>query len=185
MNGWVDDPGGIPEWLALLPKIKDLSSEKEYRPITCLNTSYKMLTKLPGRFMREHADRNGIWDEGQLGASEAVIGRMDQLLIDNCIMDEAREYKRDLTVAFNDYRKAYDKIHHDWMMMVYEWMGINTSVIRVLKKLMGSWKTRFELNIGGTKTKSRWIRIKCGFLPGWILFDRGSCHDASEGHLRV
>ena len=41
--------------------------------------------------MREHARRNEIWDESQLGASEGVLGMVEQLLIDKCIMDEVRE----------------------------------------------------------------------------------------------
>ena len=41
----------IPAWLpfrrtVLLPKTEDLSDEKNSRPITCLNTSYKILTGL-------------------------------------------------------------------------------------------------------------------------------------------
>ena len=33
----------------LLPKTKDLTDEKNYRPITCLNTSYKLLIGLVGK----------------------------------------------------------------------------------------------------------------------------------------
>ena len=54
-------------------------------------------------------------------------------------MDEVREHKRDLAVAFYDYRKAYDKVHHDWMMIVYDWMGIPKPLINVQRKLMSSW----------------------------------------------
>ena len=50
--------------------------------------------------MRNHARRNGIWNERQLGTSEGVLGTVDQLLIDKCIMDEVREHKRDLAVTF-------------------------------------------------------------------------------------
>ena len=35
-----------PGTTVLLPKTKNLSDEKNYRPITCLNTSYKILTGL-------------------------------------------------------------------------------------------------------------------------------------------
>ena len=82
--------------------------------------------------MKDHAIRNDIWDEGQLGATKGVLGTGDQLLIDKCIMDEVREHKRDLTVAFYDYQKAYDKVHRDWMLMVYEWMEISKKVINML-----------------------------------------------------
>ena len=48
-----------------------------------------------------------------------MLGTVDQLL-DKCIMEKVREHKRDLAVAFYDYRKAYDKVYHGWMMMVYD-----------------------------------------------------------------
>ena len=99
MKSWNEDPEGIPEWVTLgrtvlLPKTEDLSFEEEYRPITCLNTSYKLFTGMIGRYMRDHARRNEIWDEGQLGASEGVLGTVDQLLIDKFIMDEGGENTR-------------------------------------------------------------------------------------------
>ena len=52
----------------LLPKSKDLTDEKHYCPITCLNLSYKLLTSLVGKYMTEHTMENDSWDEGQLGA---------------------------------------------------------------------------------------------------------------------
>ena len=62
-----------------------------------------------------------------------VLGTVDQLLIDNCIMEEVRIHKRNLAVAYYDYRKAYDMVHHDWMLRVYEWMGIPKSVCKVIE----------------------------------------------------
>ena len=117
-KSWNEDPEDIPEWVTLgrtvlLTNTEDLSFEKEYRPITCLNTSYKLFTGMIGRYMKDHARQNEICDEGQLGASGGVLGTVDQLLIDNYIMDEVREHKTDLAVAFYDYKNAYDKVHHD------------------------------------------------------------------------
>ena len=39
--------------------------------------------------MREHTAVNEIWDEGQMGAVEGILGTVDQLIIDRCIMEEA------------------------------------------------------------------------------------------------
>ena len=98
----------IPTWwrlgTVLIPKSKDLSDEKNYRPITCLDTSYKLLTGLVGKFMKNHATENNIWDEGQLGAAEGVLGTVDHLIIDRCIMEEVKTQRRNLAVAFSDYR---------------------------------------------------------------------------------
>ena len=57
----------------LLLKTKSLEDE-DYHPITCLNTSYKTMTGVVAKHMREHTMENEIWDEGQLGAVEGVLG---------------------------------------------------------------------------------------------------------------
>ena len=58
----------------LLPKTND---PKNYHPILCLNTSYKLPTGLAGKYMREHTMENDIWDEGQLGAVVGVLSTVD------------------------------------------------------------------------------------------------------------
>ena len=93
----------IPVWWSsgrtiLLIKTKDLSDKKKYHPITCLNTSYKLLTGLIGKYMRERKMVNDIWDKGQLGAVEGVLGTVDQLIIDRC--EEVKSHHRNLAVAF-------------------------------------------------------------------------------------
>ena len=148
----------------LLPKTKNLEDEKYYRPITCLNTSYKIMTGVIAKYMREHTLENDIWDEGQLGAVEGVLGTVDQLIIDRCIMEEVKQYHRNLAVAFYDYKKAYDKVHHDWMLRVYHWTGIPKEVITLISQLMEKWKTRLEMWSRGEKLTSRWTDISCGFF---------------------
>ena len=59
-NKWIEQPEIIPEWITqgrtvLLPKLDDLSDEREYRPITCLNTCYKIFTGNVGSSMKDHA----------------------------------------------------------------------------------------------------------------------------------
>ena len=82
-----EDNTNIPTWwptgrTVLLPKTKSLEDEKDYRPITRLNTSYKIMTVVVAKYMTEHKMDNEIWDEGQLGAVEGVLGTVDQLIID-------------------------------------------------------------------------------------------------------
>ena len=63
------------------------------------------------KYIRKHTVANDIWDEGQLGALEGVLGTVDQLVIDRCVMEEVKQYQRNLAVAFYDYKKAYDRVH--------------------------------------------------------------------------
>ena len=86
--------------------------------------------------MKEHAEKNNICDRSQLGTCSGVLVTVDQLIIDNVIINEARNQQRNLAVAFNNYQKAYDKITHDWMTRGYQWIGVSEKVVKVIIKLM-------------------------------------------------
>ena len=45
-------------------------------------------------------------------------------------MEEVKQHHRNLAVTFYNYKNAYDKVHHDWMIRVYELIGIPRNVIR-------------------------------------------------------
>ena len=146
----------------LLPKTEDSSNERNYRPITCLNTCYKIFTGMIGNFMKEHAERNKIWDRRQLGTCSGVLGTLDQLIIDNVIMEEVRNQQRNLAAAFYDYQKAYDMVRQDWMTRVYKWMRVPEKVVNFILELMEGWKTRLEVTEDGKVLTSRKINIKKG-----------------------
>ena len=95
--------------------------------------------------MKERKMENYIWDEGQLGAVVGVLSTVGQLIIDRSVMEEVKTYHRNLAVVFYDYKKAYDKLYHDWMLRVYKWTGIPDNVITLLNSLMRKWKTRLEI----------------------------------------
>ena len=57
-NQWLEQPNEIPEWLTqrrtgLLPKTEDLSNERNYQPITCLNTCYKIIMGMIADYMKK------------------------------------------------------------------------------------------------------------------------------------
>ena len=125
--------------------------------------------------MKEHAERNNIWDRNQLGTRSGVLGTVDQLIIDNAIMDEVRNQQRNLAVAFYNYQKGYDMVRHDWMTRVYQWMGVPEKVVNVIVKLMEGQKTRLELTEDGKVLTSRKIIIRKGFLQGVSYSPIGVC----------
>ena len=94
---------------------------------------------------------------------EKVLDTVDQLLIDNAIIGEVRNHHCNLAVTYDDYQKAYDMVHHDWMLRVYEWMGIESSVRNVIEEVK-RWKTRLEVRNGNKLFRSPWIDIKKRFL---------------------
>ena len=74
-------------------------------------------------------------------------------------MDEVKGRQRNLAVAFYDYQKAYDMVRHDWMIRVYQWMGVPEKLIEVVKKLMKGWKTKLEVTENRKKIVSRLINV--------------------------
>ena len=47
-----------------------------------------------------------------------------------------KQYHRNLAVAFYNYKNAYDKVHHDWMLRLYTYIGIADEVIKLISNLM-------------------------------------------------
>ena len=56
---------------------------------------------------------NNIWDGTQLGVVERVLGTVGRLFLSRYIIEETKTYHRNLAVAFYDYKKAYEKVHHE------------------------------------------------------------------------
>ena len=117
---------------------------------------------------------NEIWDEGQLGAL-GVLGTVDQLIIDRYIMEEVKQHYYNLAVAFYDYKKAYIKVHYDWIIPGYDGIGIPKDVIKLIMDLMDKWKTRLEIWKGSEKVMRRWIQTLCGFIKGDSYSSVGFC----------
>ena len=65
--------------------------------------------------------------------------------------EHVKQHYRNLAVAFYDYKKACDEVHHDWMIRVYEWIGIPRNVIRLIEELMSKWKTRVKSGMEGKR----------------------------------
>ena len=61
--------------------------------------SYKIMIGVVAKYMRKHTMENDIWDEGQLGAVEGVIGMVNQLIVDRYIMEEVKQYHRNFAVT--------------------------------------------------------------------------------------
>ena len=68
----IEHPESLPNWFTtaqiyLLPKCKDTENPKNYRPIACLSTSYKVLTSILRERSYTHITKNNILPEEQRG----------------------------------------------------------------------------------------------------------------------
>ena len=48
---------------------------------------------------------------------------LDALIIDEAVAEEAKKDKRNLSVAWIDYRKAYDLVPHRWIGQILRAMA--------------------------------------------------------------
>jgi hypothetical protein len=62
----------------MLPKTPSPTSAKEYRPITCLNTMYKLITSVLTDIIRTHLDNNQVLTENQLGSAPGTLVAKEQ-----------------------------------------------------------------------------------------------------------
>ena len=87
-------------------------------------------------FKRINSEKNMIpgWCSGkrQLGVIERLLGTIEQLIINRCIMEEVKQYRRNLAVAFYDYKKAYDKVRNNLMLSMYQWIGIPKEIMELI-----------------------------------------------------
>lgn len=44
-------------------------------------------------------------------------------------MYHGKQYQKNYAITFYDCKNAYDKLHYNWMLCVYEWKSILEEVI--------------------------------------------------------
>ena len=83
----------IPQWLTLVrtilqPKNKDTHETKNYRPIACENTMFKLYTGILASFVNEHCNENNVITKEQAGGKKDSWGCAEQLLINKAATEE-------------------------------------------------------------------------------------------------
>ena len=112
----LDGETEIPEWLVkgrtvLLPKDGWEGKPDQFQPITCLNCTYKLFTGVLTAILMTHVTTKNVLPDEQKALRKGRRGCLDALVIDGMIVDETKLYSRNLSVAWIDYRKAFDLSH--------------------------------------------------------------------------
>ncbi|XP_047478488.1 uncharacterized protein LOC125031649 [Penaeus chinensis] len=165
------DPSILPDWFTtgvtfLLTKGKNTKDPKNYRPITCLPTMYKVLTALISERMYAHLLANDVLPTEQKGGRKAKRGCKDQLLVDKAVIEDAKRGKRNLSMAWIDYKKAYDSIPHSWIIAAMKIYRTCSTIVKFLETAMKEWNTEMQLYHSGGCIKTGRIAIKRGIFQG-------------------
>ena len=91
--------------------MKDPAKEiavENYRPITCLNLRWKLLTSILAEKTYKHLLQNRLLPVEQKGCRKDLKGTKDQLIIDEMVMKKCKRRKTNLCMTWVDFNKAYD-----------------------------------------------------------------------------
>ena len=112
-----------------------------YRPIACLPLMWKLLTGIFADKIYDHLHTNSLLPDEQKGCRKQSRGTKDQLLIDREVLKEARRKQRCLSMAWIDYKKAYDMVPHSWILETLRLTGVAENIRDFLNRTMSDWKT--------------------------------------------
>ena len=82
------------------------------RPITCLNTVYKLLTGVLTEVLYDHVMRYELLPKEQKALRRGQRGCADALTVDGAAAQGAKSARKSLSVAWIDYEKAFDRVPH-------------------------------------------------------------------------
>ncbi len=156
-------------WIAPIYKEKgERTRVVNYRPITLLNTDYKVLSKcLAVRLAHVAPD---IIHRAQAGF---VPGRKIQnhTQLARMMMHWAEANDENGAIVALDQEKAYDKIAHDYLWRVLEKFGIPESLIKMLKSLYAHAETSIMINGILSRTYRVYRGVRQGDPLSCLLFD--------------
>ena len=165
-------PESMPKWMTegtttLIYKKGKESLPKNYRPITCLPTTFKLLTLLLSNKIYDHITLSTpshapILQLEQKGFRKKSRGCKDQLLIDKCITKNNNN--TNINFAWIDYEKAYDSIPHSWIEEVLHLYKIDPTTSNFIIQSMKTWKTKMYLHHKNSTTTTKTIPIRRGIF---------------------
>ena len=127
----------------LLPKGGDATNVSNYRPITCLNNSFKLMTATVAKIAEQNIRDSAQFKYDNRALQAGEWGCIDATMVDQAISSAANTEQ--LHVAWIDIAKAFDSIPHAMIQTVTENMAFPPTVKNLINKTMRHWVTNIEV----------------------------------------
>ncbi|KAG0436791.1 Retrovirus-related Pol polyprotein from type-1 retrotransposable element R2 [Dictyocoela muelleri] len=125
----------------LIPKVKLVTSPSQFRPISCMNTLYKLFTKIITKFLTKFVTDNEIISINQLGTVKNCLGAKEQAIFNNYIN---KETENKLYSAWFDISKAFDNIELELLISTLKRFKIPQKIINIIFHTSKLWKMRIH-----------------------------------------
>ena len=103
--------------IALVQKHKSKGNvASNYRPITCLPILWKLLTGIISERLYNYLEETNTIPHQQKGRRRKCSGTKDQLLIGKMVMMNSKRRETNVSMAWIDYKKAFDMAPHTWLI---------------------------------------------------------------------
>ena len=130
-------------WMCPIYKKKDRTEISNYRPITLLNTDYKLLTKVLAQQLIDdietmvHNDQTGFIPKRTI---------LNNIRLAKMILKYTELAHEDGAIVALDQEKAYNKIRHDYLWATLERFNVPQNFIQTVKALYTHAHTHVAIN---------------------------------------
>jgi hypothetical protein len=110
-NAIIEEPEKTRDWLTTrVPKSGDSKEVRNYRPVTCLTTTYKTLTGKKSKGISTHLEEQRLLPAEQKGCHRGSKVCKDQSMMSKAICKKRRRRNKNLRIACIDYQKEFDSV---------------------------------------------------------------------------
>ena len=110
------------------------TAPNNYRPITCLPMMWKILTAHIREDIYYSLTSGGLFPDKQKGCHKGPRGTAELLYIDQHILNESKNRRKNPSMTWIDYKKAYDKVPQSCIINCRKMYKISHQTINFIEK---------------------------------------------------
>ncbi|KAI2795587.1 hypothetical protein BLOT_016634 [Blomia tropicalis] len=138
----------------LIAKKENANSPEDLRPITCLPSIYKLVSKVVAELVNEMCELNGLIADNQMGTKRKCQGAKEQAIINKLInLDNNNQ----LYTCWIDIKKAFDSVRHEYLIDCLVRINMPENIIAFVSRMLIHQNTELMINqesIGNAKIES-------------------------------